>query len=226
MRSLDPAALALAATLAVVPAAVATPAAAAPAPRLAPVTCTFIPTPDNPAARPVDPPPAEAANTGAVHLTLRTNHGDIGLRFDRGNAPCAVHNFVHLVRETFYDRSRCWRLTTAAKLGVLQCGDIWEAEIGGPGYRFADELTGQETYPRGTVAMGNQGKDTNGSEFFLVHSVAQIKPDYTVLGRVTSGLEVLDRIVAGGTKDGSADAQPKLPVEIREAIVIPDDSTR
>jgi peptidyl-prolyl cis-trans isomerase B (cyclophilin B) len=218
MTRLQSSTLAFAAILAVAP------AASAAADRSDTVTCSFIPTPDSPPARTVAPPSAQAAAAGTVELTLRTNHGDITLRLQRANAPCAVHNLVHLVRSTFYDRSRCWRLTRSEKLGVLQCGDIWEAEIGGPGYRFADELTGKETYPRGTVAMGNQGKDTNGSEFFLVHSVAQIKPDYTVLGQITGGLDVLDRIAAAGTKDGSADAQPKLPVEIREVLYEPTDA--
>ncbi|GGK31147.1 peptidyl-prolyl cis-trans isomerase [Pilimelia terevasa] len=218
MRSINLCALALAAVL---PAGAAgAPAAAATRPPTT-VTCTFTPTPDNPPARPVDPPPALAPATGTVEATLRTNHGDIALRLDRTHAPCAVHSLAHLAASTFYDRSRCWRLTTSARLGVLQCGDIWEAEVGGPGYRFADELTGAETYPRATVAMGNQGKDTNGSQFFLVHSVAQIRPEYTVLGVVTDGLDVLDRIAAAGTKDGTPDGQPKLPVEIRRAVLGP-----
>jgi peptidyl-prolyl cis-trans isomerase B (cyclophilin B) len=68
-------------------------------------------------------------------------------------------------------------------LDVLQCGDILAAEIGGPGYRFADEFTGTETDPLGTVAMGNQGPDINGGQFFLVHGNAFISPAYTVLGR-------------------------------------------
>jgi len=184
------------------------------------VTCAYLPTPENPAARPVRLPAPKARTRGHVEVTLVTNHGDITLRLHRANAPCAVHSVVHLVEQTFYDRSRCWRLTAYARLGVLQCGDIWEAEVGGPGYRFADELTGAETYPRGTVAMGNVGPDTNGSQFFIVQSVAQIKPDYTVLGTVVDGMDVVDRIAAGGIRpEGSQDGQPRLPVEIREAIV-------
>ena len=98
---------------------------------------------------------------------------------------------------------------------MLQCGDIVSVEVGGPGYRFADELTGAETYPRGTVAMGNQGPDTNGSQFFVVHSRAQISPAYTVLGRVTHGMSTLDRIVAAGIEGGAEDGPPAHPVRIR-----------
>lgn len=91
------------------------------------------------------------------------------------------------------------------------------AEKGGPGYKFDDEVTGEETYPRGTVAMGNFGPDTNGSQFFIVHSFANIAPAYTVLGEVVRGMDVLDRIVAGGIVPGPTnplDGLPKLPVHI------------
>jgi peptidyl-prolyl cis-trans isomerase B (cyclophilin B) len=186
------------------------------------VRCEFIPTPENPAAKPVHRPLPFAFNRGNVRVTLHTNHGPVVMLLDRTNAPCAVHNLVHLAQSRFYNDTQCWRLTNYERLGVLQCGDIFAAEIGGPGYRFADELTGTETYPRGTVAMGNQGPDTNGSQFFLVHGNAFIKPNYTVLGRVTSGMEVLDAIVAGGIipgPNGEHDGLPRLPVKIQRVTV-------
>lgn len=186
------------------------------------VRCEFIPTPDNPAAKPVRPPRPKASNRGTVEATLITNHGRIRLELDRTNAPCAVHNFVHLSRHRFYNQTQCWRLTNSPRLGVLQCGDIVAAEIGGPGYRFADELTGNETYPRGTLAMGNLGPDTNGSQFFMVHGNAFIRPNYTILGRVTEGLDVLDKIVAGGIIPGPGgpnDGLPATPVHIHRVLV-------
>jgi peptidyl-prolyl cis-trans isomerase B (cyclophilin B) len=176
--------------------------------------CEFIPTPDRPAAKPVRPPRPVAATRGTATVYLQTNYGPVVIDLDRGNASCAVHNFTHLVRSLFYNATQCFRLTNSARLGVLQCGDIYRAEEGGPGYRFADEVTGAETYPRGTVAMGNQGPDTNGSEFFIVHSVANISPAYSVLGRVTHGMETLDRIVAAGIAGGATDGLPKYPVRI------------
>lgn len=97
---------------------------------------------------------------------------------------------------------------------MLQCGDIYRQEEGGPGYKFPDEVTGQETYPRGTVAMGNQGPGTNGSEFFVVHSHADIPPNYTVLGQVVSGMDTFDRIVAAGIADPDLDGPPMYPVRI------------
>ncbi|WP_158890607.1 peptidylprolyl isomerase [Amycolatopsis anabasis] len=184
--------------------------------------CEFTPTPENPAAKPVHPPLPWAFNRGTVRATIETNYGDVRLKLDRANAPCAVHNLVHLARHRFYHRTQCFRLTNSARLGVLQCGDIHSVEKGGPGYKFADEVTGKETYPRGTIAMGNQGPGTNGSQFFIVHSFANIKPMYTVLGQVTRGMEVLDRIVANGIipgDNGEQDGLPAKPVKIHRIVV-------
>ncbi|MCP3798339.1 peptidylprolyl isomerase [Allokutzneria sp. A3M-2-11 16] len=193
--------------------AVAVPAQAAPVF----ARCVFTPTPDDPAAKPVRAPHPIAKARGTVDVTIKTNYGAVELRLDRRNAPCAVHNLLSLARQRFYDKTQCWRLTNSARLGVLQCGDVYAAEKGGPGYKFDDEVTGKETYPRGTVAMGNFGPDTNGSQIFIVHSFANIKPAYTVLGKVTKGMHVLDRIVANGIIPGPTDpldGAPAKPVKI------------
>jgi peptidyl-prolyl cis-trans isomerase B (cyclophilin B) len=191
-----------------------TPASAAPTGHPRPVTrCEFTPTPENPAAKPVRIPSAMARAKGTVDVYFVTNYGPFVVRMDRANAPCGVHNFVHLVKSRFYDRTQCFRLTNSARLGVLQCGDIYRQEEGGPGYKFPDEVTGQETYPRGTVAYGNQGPGTNGSEFF-VHSFANIAPNYTVLGHVIAGMSTFDRMVAAGIADPDQDGPPVRPIRI------------
>lgn len=183
------------------------------------VKCTFTPTPENPAARPVLRPAPYALTVGTVDVTFRFNYGPVTVRLNRaGAAPCAVHNLVSLALQHFYDNSQCWRLTNSARLGVLQCGDLIEVEKGGPGYKFADEVDGTETYERGTIAMGNQGPGTNGSEFFIVHSFAHIPKNYSVMGRVVRGMDVLDRIVAAGIipRDGNPlDGLPAKPVVIK-----------
>ncbi|GAA1658007.1 peptidylprolyl isomerase [Fodinicola feengrottensis] len=194
--------------------------AAAPASAAAPVVrCTFTPTPENPAARPVLRPTPYALTVGTVDVTFRFNYGPVTVRLNRaGAAPCAVHNMASLVLQHFYEHSQCWRLTNSARLGVLQCGDLVEVEKGGPGYKFPDEVNGTETYPRGTIAMGNQGPGTNGSEFFIVHSFAHIPANYSVLGRVVSGMDTLDRIVAAGiipSDRGPLDGLPAKPVVIK-----------
>ena len=176
--------------------------------------CEFTPTPENPAAKPVRIPSPTARAKGTVDVYFVTNYGPFVVRMDRANAPCGVHNFVHLVQSRFYDFTQCFRLTNSARLGVLQCGDIYRQEEGGPGYKFPDEVTGQETYPRGTVAYGNQGPGTNGSEFFVVHSFANIAPNYTVLGHVIAGMSTFDRMVAAGIADPDQDGPPVKPIRI------------
>jgi peptidyl-prolyl cis-trans isomerase B (cyclophilin B) len=225
----------------------AVPASAAPAPArhpapvdpTAPTTgpCAYTPTPDEPAARPVPlpPDPARTPSRGTVRVLLQTNRGQIPLELDRAAAPCTVQSFLHLVRQRFFDRTICHRLTTYPTLGVLQCGDPTGTGEGGPGYSFADELptglppaptdpTGaRRVYARGTLAMANAGPDTNGSQFFLVWSDSALRPDYTIFGRVTDrGLATLDRIAAGGvapTADDPApvDGAPALTTVIRRA---------
>ncbi|WP_116200068.1 peptidylprolyl isomerase [Amycolatopsis circi] len=196
----------------------AAPASAAPAVKPPVVKCTFTPTPENPAARPVLRPLPFALTRGTIDVTFHYNYGPVTVRLNAGGAaPCAVANMASLVLQHFYDRSQCWRLTNSARLGVLQCGDLYEVEKGGPGYKFPDEVTGAETYERGTVAMGNQGPGTNGSEFFIVHSFAHIPANYSVLGHVVRGMDVLDRIVAAGiipSERGPLDGLPAKPVKI------------
>jgi peptidyl-prolyl cis-trans isomerase B (cyclophilin B) len=194
-----------------------TPAVAAPTAKPV-VKCEFTPTPENPAAKPVRIPSPTAKAKGTVDVFFLTNYGSFVVRMDRANAPCGVHNFVHLVQSRFYDFTQCFRLTNSARLGVLQCGDIYRQEEGGPGYKFPDEVTGKETYPRGTVAYGNQGPGTNGSEFFVVHSFANISPNYTVLGHVLAGMSTFDRMVAAGIADPDQDGPPVRPIRILKVL--------
>jgi peptidyl-prolyl cis-trans isomerase B (cyclophilin B) len=212
---------ALIATTLVAATLTATTAAAAPAVRGdSTVQCQFTPTPENPAAKPVTIPSSTAKAKGTVDLYFVTNYGPFVVRMDRANAPCGVASFVHLTKSRFYDFTQCFRLTNSSRLGVLQCGDIYRQEEGGPGYKFPDEVTGKETYPRGTVAMGNQGPGTNGSEFFVVHSFANIAPNYTVLGRVIAGMSTFDRIVAAGIADPDQDGPPTHPVRIFKVFTL------
>lgn len=185
-----------------------------------PAACEFRPTPDRPAARPVSIPKAKQKSHGTVDVKVSTNYGPMVFRLDRELAPCAVGSLAHLAKADFYDWSQCFRLTNTARLGVLQCGDIYRQEEGGPGYEFDDEVTPSLTYPRGTIAMGNQGPGTNGSEFFVVHSFANISPDYTVMGHLVSGFRALDAIVAAGIADPDLDGPPAKPVWIKDVRVV------
>jgi peptidyl-prolyl cis-trans isomerase B (cyclophilin B) len=165
-------------------------------------------------AREVDPPPAQATETGDVDVTISTSAGDIGATLDAAAAPCTVNSFLSLADQGYYDDTPCHRLTTAG-IYVLQCGDPSGSGGGGPGYSFPDELTGDETYGGGTLAMANAGPDTNGSQFFMVYQDTQLPPSYTVFGSIgDAGLQVLDAVAKKGTANGAPDGPPKEKVQI------------
>lgn len=185
-----------------------------------------------PASKPATPPRAGKVPTtpAVVDATVVTNDGTIGLKLDNAKAPCTVNSFVSLAQQGFFDATPCHRLTTAAGLGVLQCGDPTGRGNGGPGYRFANEYPTNQyrpfdpalkrsiRYPRGTLAMANSGPDTNGSQFFIIYRDSLLPPTYTVFGTVDeTGLAVVDRIAKAGIKAGSGspdDGAPQLAVTV------------
>ena len=173
-------------------------------------TCEY-PSDGQDPARDVEPPEAEAQAEGTVSATMTTNFGDIGLTLDAAAAPCAVNSFVSLAEQGFYDDTPCPRIGDQEGFGILQCGDPTGTGSGGAGYSFPDELTGDETYPAGTLAMANAGPDTNGSQFFLVFRDSQFPPSYTVFGTIDdAGLETIEAIAAEGN-DGANPAGGGAP---------------
>jgi peptidyl-prolyl cis-trans isomerase B (cyclophilin B) len=167
-------------------------------------------------------PPGDVPTTGTAALTMTTNFGDIGLTLDQANAPCAAGSFVYLTQQGFFDGTPCHRETDSEGLKVLQCGDPSGTGTGGPSYTYPTQVTGSETYPRGTVAMANSGSGTDGSQFFLVYGDSQLSPDYTVVGTIDeAGLAVLDTIAANGNDgaNGAGDGAPTQPVTITTMTV-------
>lgn len=180
-------------------------------------TCEYAPA--GQAAREVSAPPAEPTATGSQSATLHTSAGDIAVTLDGERTPCTVGSFVSLAEQQYFDDTECHRLTTAG-IFVLQCGDPTGTGRGGPGYRFADELDGTETYPAGTVAMANAGPGTNGSQFFLVYDDTRLPPDYTVFGEMdAAGIEVVRQIAAAGAEGGAGDGPPATPVTITSVTI-------
>jgi peptidyl-prolyl cis-trans isomerase B (cyclophilin B) len=186
-------------------------------------TCDFTAdTTGNPDLKDVGTPPAEVPTSGTVDLTMTTNFGAIGLALDQAKAPCASASFVYLTQQKFFDGTTCHRETDSEGLKVLQCGDPSGTGRGGPSYTFPTQVTGAETYPRGTVAMANSGQGTDGSQFFLVFGDSQLPPNYTVVGTVdAAGLDVLDKIAANGNNgaNGPGDGAPNQPVTITSMTV-------
>jgi len=165
-------------------------------------------------AKEAEPPPGEPTAQGEVDVTIVTSAGDVGATLDADAAPCTVNSFLSLADQGYFDDTPCHRLTTAG-IFVLQCGDPTGIGSGGPGYRFPDELKGDESYPAGTLAMANAGADTNGSQFFMVYDDTELPPSYTVFGTIDdAGLKVLADVAAKGTANGSPDGPPKEKVQI------------
>jgi cyclophilin family peptidyl-prolyl cis-trans isomerase len=124
--------------------------------------------------------------------TLQTNHGPIELELHDEDAPKTVENFKKLARDGFYDGVIFHRVIPDF---MIQGGDPTGTGSGGPGYQFEDEFNEHEVV-RGALAMANAGPNTNGSQFFIVttQSASWLNGKHTVFGRVTSGLDVADKI--------------------------------
>ena len=174
-------------------------------------------------ARDVDAPDAEAPAEGTVAATITTNFGDIGLTLDAESAPCTVNSFVSLAEQGFYDDTPCPRIGDQEGFGILQCGDPTGTGSGGAGYSVADELSGDEAYPAGTLAMANTGQpDTNGSQFFLVFRDSQFPPSYTVFGTIDeAGLATIEAIAKEGNDGANAagGGAPNKDVTIEKVTV-------
>ena len=176
--------------------------------------------PSGTAARKVDAPDVSTSLSPATKTaTLVLSQGTVTVDLFNAKAPCTVNSFAHLAASGFYANTPCHRVTTSATLKVLQCGDHSGTGSGGPGYSFADENLTGATYPAGTVAMANSGPNTNGSQFFLVYGDSQLPAQYTPFGKVTGGLDVLQKIGAAGVKGGGQDGAPATPVTLKSVTV-------
>jgi peptidyl-prolyl cis-trans isomerase B (cyclophilin B) len=172
------------------------------------------------AARPVTPPPTNRVPTsGTISYVLAMTNGKVTITLDRTKAPCTVNSFVSLADQGYFDNTRCHRLADSG-IFVLQCGDPTSTGSGGPGYEFADETDGTESYTEGVVAMANGGPGTNGSQFFLVWADStnlDQTPNFTIFGKMNKPSRDVVASMAGEGQDGSnADGtgRPNNPCEI------------
>lgn len=147
-----------------------------------------------------------AAQVDKKQICIKTNQGDLMIELDHTAGPRAASNFLSLAKAGFYDGTIFHRVIPGF---MIQGGDPTGTGMGGPGYQFdndpvnnlpSKELTmqGQKFtsayYPDGTLAMANAGKDTNGSQFFLMVADYPLPPDYSVFGKVVQGLDVAKKI--------------------------------
>lgn len=170
-------------------------------------------------AKAVDPPRGTDVPTkGETAVTLRMTEGEVTITMDRSKAPCAVNSFESLAQQGYFNNTQCHRLVDSG-IFILQCGDPTGTGRGGPGYAFADELTGSETYGPGVVAMANAGADTNGSQFFLVWADSPLPPKYTVFGTLDAdSLKVIQSIASQGV-DAHKAPQPISPAKIESVVL-------
>jgi peptidyl-prolyl cis-trans isomerase B (cyclophilin B) len=184
-------------------------------------TCSY-PSDGQSPAKEVDPPEEKAPASGTVHVDMKTTIGDLGLDLDAEAAPCTVNSFVSLARQGYFDDTTCHRLTNES-IYVLQCGDPSGTGMGGPGYTIPLEVSGDETYSAGTLAMARaQDPDSGGSQFFIVYADSGLPPEYTVFGTVDdAGVQAVAKVAEDGN-DGSMGANggaPNTPVDISSVTV-------
>jgi cyclophilin family peptidyl-prolyl cis-trans isomerase len=142
--------------------------------------------------------------------TMVTDVGTVTIRLLPKDAPVTVNNFVFLAGYHYYDGIVFHRVIPGF---MDQGGDPTATGEGGPGYKFKDELpSSASAYDTGAVAMANSGPNTNGSQFFIVvpGGGAQLSPDYSVFGQVTSGISVVEKINANGTSGGTPAVYHKI----------------
>jgi peptidyl-prolyl cis-trans isomerase B (cyclophilin B) len=154
------------------------------------------------------PDAANIPRTGKEIMTMTTSLGVIKIEMDLTKVPCTAANFAFLAGKKFFDNTKCHRLVPS--IGALQCGDPSGDGTGGPAYRYKDEnlpVKNRPAYPEGAVAMANAGADTNGSQFFFVYKDSELQPQYTLLGRVTEGLDIIKKVAAAGD-DGAFEPDP------------------
>ena len=121
---------------------------------------------------------------------MDTNKGTMKLELFASEAPNTVNNFIFLSRDGYYDGVKFHRIIEDF---MVQSGDPTGTGAGGPGYKFEDEPVTRD-YVSGTIAMANSGTDTNGSQFFIVHSRTNLPKNYTIFGQVIEGMNVVDAI--------------------------------
>jgi cyclophilin family peptidyl-prolyl cis-trans isomerase len=128
-------------------------------------------------------------------VDVLTNLGEFAIRLDVQDSPCTTSSFAALVRKHFFDGTIFHRIVPGF---VIQGGDPTGTGRGGPGYTVVEPPPKESLYTEGVVAMAKSAiepRGAAGSQFFVVTAPAtSLPPDYAILGVVTKGLKVVERI--------------------------------
>jgi cyclophilin family peptidyl-prolyl cis-trans isomerase/protein-disulfide isomerase len=150
------------------------------------------------------PPPQVIDPDRNYVATIRTEHGDIVIELYAAQAPVNVNSFVFLAQEGWYDGVTFHRVIPGF---VAQTGDPTGSGIGSPGYRCDDEIASALTYDSaGVVGMASGGPGTSsiGSQFFITYdALPQLDGNYTIIGRVIEGMDVVESITPRDPDQGA-----------------------
>ena len=146
-------------------------------------------------------PPAMTIDAAKTYTaTIKTEKGDVTVQLDASAAPEAVNNFVFLARDGFYDGSTFYRVVadTSGTLHFAQAGDPTGTGSGGSGTNIPFEENDLK-HEKGVLAMArSQSKDSADSQFYItLDAQPSLDGEYVVFGRVTEGMDVVERIAQG-----------------------------
>ena len=184
-----------------------------------------------PIATPVQTPDAEGTNLGDIpdptiaegrswNGELALNDVTLGIELDGAAAPQAVAVFVQELQQDYFTGKACHRLTNDGFF-VLQCGSLDGAGASDPQFQFGpiENAPADDLYQAGTIAMarGSDNAFSNGRQFFIVYENTTIPSDsaggYTVIGKVTSGLDqLIEQVTSKGVAPGGVAANDGSPV--------------
>lgn len=172
------------------------------------------PEPAAPRLAPRRPPHDPAAVRGRqVQWRLRTTRGALDIELDPTAAPWHVAALVALTRAGFYDGLEFHRVVPGF---VVQGGDPEGTGWGGPGFALPSE-PGEAPFTRGAVGIADAGKDSGGSQFFLMHARApHLEGRYTRVGELRGGYATLDALQVG-------DRIIRAEVRLRSSAILPAD---
>jgi len=187
-----------------------------------PRTCLRVPGPKPKGAQHL-PRPKLKLKPGATAI-VETSCGNFAIALDVKRAPRTAASFAYLAKRGFYDSLTIHRIVPGF---VIQGGDPLGTGQGGPGYSVVEPPPSSLHYTRGVVAMAKteiEDPGTSGSQFFIVTGPdAQLPADYALVGQVSAGINVVDRIATQPTNQTSPDParreQPARPVVIRRIEV-------
>jgi peptidyl-prolyl cis-trans isomerase B (cyclophilin B) len=164
------------------------------------------------------PKPKAELDAGKIYrLVFTTSCGEFTVTLDQKRAPETAASLVSLAKRKFFDGTSFHRIVPDF---VIQGGDPTASGQGGPGYSTRDKPPSDARYVRGTVAMAKTATEapgTGGSQFFVVtaQEAPFPTPDYAIAGKVTDGLDTVEKI----GRLGGPDEQSLQPVVIEKVVV-------